>query len=95
VQTGGESLVTDAYSGRHARLLRTPLVDALREAGAVAPYPYQAALLSALRRAGAELDRGDLQFLPAGTGAGRVRELPASKLVETLARELEAAERPS
>jgi nitronate monooxygenase len=91
VLAGGEATVTDAYSGRHARLLRTPLVDALSTAGAVAPYPYQASMLAALRQAGAELDRADLLFLLAGAGAGRVRELPAGELVATLARETAAA----
>lgn len=91
VLAGGEAAVTNAYSGRHARLLRTPLVDAVRGAGAVAPYPYQASMLSALRRAGTELDRADLMFLLAGSGAGRLRELPAGELVRTLARETASA----
>ena len=91
VLAGGEAMVTNAYSGRHARLLRTPLVDALRAAGAVTPYPFQAALLSELRRAGAELDRADLLFLLSGSGAGRLRELPAAELVAALARETDEA----
>lgn len=91
VLEGGESAVTDVYTGRHARLLRTRLVDDLRAAGAVAPYPYQASLLAGLRRAGAELDRADLLFLLAGAGAGHLRELPAGELVATLVREIESA----
>lgn len=91
VRDGGEGLVTNVYSGRHARLLRTPLVDALASAGAVLPYPQQASMLAALRRAGSELDRSDLLFLLAGSGAGRVRELPAAELVETLVLETTAA----
>jgi nitronate monooxygenase len=91
VLDGGEGIVTNVYSGRHARLLRTPLVDVLGSAGAVLPYPQQASMLAALRRAGSELDRSDLLFLLAGSGAGRVRELPAAELVETLVRETAAA----
>jgi nitronate monooxygenase len=89
VLAGGDAMVTNVYTGRHARLLRTPLVDALTAAGAVLPYPQQASMLSALRRAGSELDRSDLLFLLAGSGAGRLRELPAGELVETLVRETE------
>ncbi len=91
VLAGGDAIVTNVYTGRHARLLRTPLVDALAATGAVLPYPQQASMLAALRRAGSELDRGDLLFLLAGSGAGRLRELPAGKLVETLVSETEAA----
>jgi nitronate monooxygenase len=87
-----ETLLTSAYSGRAARAIRTPLIDALEAAGVRAPYPLQAALVADLRRAGAELDRPDLQFLLAGQGAPLARDLPAGELVELLAGELKAAQ---
>jgi nitronate monooxygenase len=91
LHTGHETVVTSAYSGRPARAIRTPLIDALEAADAQAPYPLQAALVADLRRAGAELDRPDLQFLLAGQGAPLARDLPAGKLVEQLAQELTVA----
>jgi nitronate monooxygenase len=91
LRDGRETVVTSAYSGRAARAIRTPLIDALEAAGAQAPYPLQAALVADLRRAGAELDRAELQFLLAGQGAPLARELPAAELVALLERELAAA----
>jgi nitronate monooxygenase len=87
------TVVTSAYSGRPARAIRTPLIDALEQAGARAPYPLQAALVADLRRAGAVHDRADLQFLLAGTNARLARDLPAGELVAVLERELATAQR--
>jgi nitronate monooxygenase len=87
-----ESVLTSAYSGRAARAIRTPLIDALEQAAAQAPYPLQAALVADVRRAAAAHDRADLMFLLAGTNALRARELPAALLVAELERELAAAQ---
>jgi nitronate monooxygenase len=80
----GETIVTAAYTGRPARAARTPFLETL---GTVepAPFPIQRALVGDF----AELD--GYGFYLGGTGGARARDLPAAELVETLARELEAA----
>jgi nitronate monooxygenase len=86
------SVVSRAYSGRHARLVRTRLVDAI-EGSAVdpLPYPLQAMLVAELRAAALERGRQDLLFVLAGQGSAAIRELPAADLVATLVGETEAA----
>ncbi len=80
-----ESIVTPAYSGRHARVARTPFLEELMDAGAPLPFPLQRAVI------------GDLSsvdgygFYLGGTGAPRARELPVAELVRTLVAETEAA----
>jgi nitronate monooxygenase len=85
------SVVSRAYSGRHARLVRTRLVDAI-EGSAVEPLPYplQAMLVAELRAAALERGRQDLLFVLAGQGSSAIRELPAADLVATLVGETEA-----
>jgi nitronate monooxygenase len=80
--------VTRAYTGRPARVLRTPLIDRLESAEIeFASFPAQGVLLQDFRSAAAELDRADLLLLLAGQSAGLTRALPAAELVTTLARE--------
>lgn len=88
--------VTRAITGRHARGLRNPLMDALeRRAANVAPYPVQNALTQELRQAAARANDGDHLSLWAGQGAplGRLRDAQtgAAALVAALGRELDAA----
>lgn len=86
------TLVTRAYSGRHARLVRTRLVDAVEDAGVdPLPFPLQAMLVAELRAAALEAGRQDLLFVLAGQGAAAIRKLPAAELVATLVRETEDA----
>ena len=86
------TLVTRAYSGRQARLVRTRLVDAIEDAGVdPLPFPLQAMLVAELRAAALEAGRRDMLFVLAGQGAAAIRELPAAELVETLVSETEAA----
>jgi len=86
------TLVTRAYSGRQARLVRTRLVDAIEDAGVdPLPFPLQAMLVAELRAAALEADRQDLLFVLAGQGSAAIRELPAAELVATLVRETEGA----
>ncbi len=86
--TDAATVVTAAYSGRPARALRTPLVEAIESSGVdPLPYPLQGALLADLRAAGSEQENADLMFLLAGQGAPQLRALGAAELVETLARE--------
>ena len=91
-ETGDTTVVSRAYSGRQARLVRTRLVDAI-EAAAVdpLPYPVQAVVTADLRAAALAADRTDLSLVLSGQAAGALRGLPAAELVETLVRETEDA----
>ncbi len=86
------TVVSRAYSGRPARLVRTRLVDAI-EAAAVdpLPYPVQAVVTADLRAAALAADRTDLSLVLSGQAAGALRDLPAAELVETLVRETDDA----
>ncbi len=86
------SVVSRAYSGRHARLVRTRLVEAIESSGAdPLPYPLQAAVTADIRAAALAAERADLLLVLAGQGAAAVRELPAAELVGSLVRETEEA----
>jgi nitronate monooxygenase len=88
------SVVSRAYSGRHARLVRTRLVDAIESSGVdPLPYPLQVMVTADLRAAAIAADRADLLLVLAGQGAAAMRELPAAELVEALVRETEDAVR--
>jgi nitronate monooxygenase len=80
-----ETIVTPAYSGRHARAARTPFLAELAAAGEPLPYPLQRAVIG---------DLGGVEgygFYLGGTRAPRARELPVGELVQTLVAETEAA----
>ncbi|MCZ7587698.1 MAG: nitronate monooxygenase [Gaiella sp.] len=86
------SVVSRAYSGRHARLVRTRLVEAVERSGVdPLPYPLQAVITADIRAAALEAGRADLLLVLAGQGAAGLRELPAAELVQTLVRETEEA----
>jgi nitronate monooxygenase len=72
-----ETVVTPAYTGRHMRAARTPLLEQLMTEPDVLPFPEQRAVAAA---------RGPV-FM-GGTGAPRARELPVAELVRTLVAEL-------
>jgi nitronate monooxygenase len=85
------TVVTNAYTGRHARMISTPLVEELERHGiAIPPFPLQAALLSEIRIAATEQGRTDLMFLLAGQGAPLARDIGAADLVGALVSETEA-----
>jgi nitronate monooxygenase len=80
--------VSRVVTGRHARLVRTPYVDALERSGVEPlPYPLQAVISADVRAAALAAGRGDLLFLLAGQSVARLRALPARDLVESLVRE--------
>jgi len=68
-----ETVVTDAYTGRAARMARTPVIDELMAGLPPLPYGQQ-------RAASAQL--GPLYM--GGTAARRAREMPAAELVREL-----------
>ena len=71
-----DTVVTPAYTGRHMRAARTPLLEELMSETPL-PYPQQRA---------ESAKRGPLYM--GGTGARRARELPVAELVRTLVAEL-------
>ncbi len=68
-----ESVVTDAYTGRAARMARTPVIDELLAGPPPLPFPGQRAVSAKL---------GPLYL--GGLGAVRAREMPAAELVREL-----------
>jgi nitronate monooxygenase len=86
------TIVTTALSGRHARMLRTQIVDRIENAGVrPLPFPAQLSLTRPLQEAAARSGQAQLMFMLAGQGAALTRDLPAGKLVETLVAETETA----
>jgi len=91
-EAGDATLVTRAYSGRQARLVRTRLVEAIESAAVdPLPYPVQALVTADLRAAALAADRADLFLVLSGQGAGALRELPAAERPWTLVRETDEA----
>ena len=85
---GDATIVTPVYSGRHARAVRTPFVDAIEGSGVdPLPYPIQTLVTADIRAAAVGAGRADLLFLLAGQGADMGRELSAAELVDALVRE--------
>jgi nitronate monooxygenase len=84
--------VTPAFTGRHARALRTPFVDQLERSGVAIPeYPLQQGLMLELIRAGLEHGELDVVLRLAGQGSQSIRRVPARDLVEALVAETESA----
>ncbi|MGZ7080402.1 MAG: NAD(P)H-dependent flavin oxidoreductase [Thermoanaerobaculia bacterium] len=81
------TVITRAYSGRHARGLRNEFIDTV-PADAILPFPVQNSLTRPMRAAAAR--RGDSGFLSlwAGTGVTRTRAMPASELMAALISEI-------
>jgi nitronate monooxygenase len=76
-RTGAETLVTDLWSGRYARVLRNTFVERF-EANGTPPLPFPTQLLAnADVRAVAE-QQNDAEYLPlwGGQAIGRIRDLP-------------------
>ena len=69
-----DTVVTPAYTGRHMRAARTPVLEGLMAEPDVLPYPQQRAVSA---------KRGPVYM--GGTGARRAREQPAAELVRALA----------
>lgn len=85
------STITARLTGRPARAVRTPLVEALEAVDDVAPFGVQVQLLGDVYAEGQR--RGDAELLPmlAGQAAGLARRLSAAELVATLVRETDEA----
>ncbi len=87
-----ESVITRAYSGRAARSLCTAFIERVAERDErILPYPIQNSLTRPMRAAAASRGNPEYLSLYAGTGAARIRALPAAELMELLVAELAAA----
>jgi nitronate monooxygenase len=78
-----DTVVTPAYTGRHARAARTPFLEQLIDGPPPLPFPEQRAAVAALPDAE--------RFFLGGTDASRARELSAADLVAAIVAETEAA----
>ena len=86
-----QTRITRAFAGRPARGIVNRFMIEVDAAGAILPFPYQNALTRPLRAAAAKQNRAEYLSLWAGQGLGLARCEPASRLMERLAREIEAA----
>jgi nitronate monooxygenase len=85
---GAATVVTRAYTGRHARYIKNRFTDDLAAAAADIPsYPHQIPLTMPLRALGGE--RRDSSVFPmlAGQAYPLCRAMPAGELVQTVVRE--------
>ncbi len=84
----GDAVLTDAVSGRPARLLRNRLVDLLEQSRAHRlAFPEQHSMTRNLRKVASSI--GNAEFLPlwAGQGVMLARAMPAAELVGSLVAE--------
>lgn len=86
-----DTVLTDRWTGRWARVLRNRFLDDLAGTQPLPPYLQQSALLDVMEAAAAQ-NRRDHLPLYAGQSVGLVRDLPhAGDLVRRMVREAEAA----
>lgn len=83
-----DTRTTRIFSGRPARAIGNRMVEQLQAfEDSVPAYPVQNALTGALRRAAAQVGRGDYLSMWAGQGVAAARPLPAAALVAQLEEE--------
>lgn len=88
-----ETTITRAFSGRPARGIANKFVATMAaRMKDILSFPLQNTLTRNMRKAAAEQSNADYLSLWAGRGVTRCREMPAAKLIETLAAELHLAQ---
>ncbi|MFC5510823.1 NAD(P)H-dependent flavin oxidoreductase [Massilia jejuensis] len=86
----GRTRLTRSFSGRYARGLENRFMRQMQAVEAlVPPYPVQNALTASIRAAAAKQGDTELMSMWAGTEFARARPMPAGKLVQLLASELQ------
>jgi len=83
------TVITRAYSGRHARGLRNEFIDMVPES-AILPFPLQNSVTRPMRSAAGKKGEAGFLSLWAGSGVTRARAMPAAQLVATLVEEMKA-----
>jgi nitronate monooxygenase len=83
----GETRIIRSISGRPTRGFENRLSRALEEVKDLPPYPWQHWMTRAVRGAAGAQGQAELMGMWSGDGSGRLREMGAGELVETLMRE--------
>ncbi|MFC5460075.1 NAD(P)H-dependent flavin oxidoreductase [Massilia niabensis] len=87
----GSTRLTRSFSGRYARGIENRFMQQMAAVEArVPPYPIQNALTGPIRAAAAASGDTELMSMWAGTEFARARPMPAGRLVELLAAELQS-----
>ncbi|MEC0246981.1 nitronate monooxygenase, partial [Paenibacillus chitinolyticus] len=82
------TVLTRAVSGKHARGIRTPLLDELRPLDSRLPsYPAQNALTQGIRRSAAKAGNPAYMAMWAGQAASLAKHNGAAQIIEELVRE--------
>lgn len=86
----GTTRLTRSFSGRYARGIENGFMRQMAAVEAqVPPYPIQNALTGSIRAAAAKSGDTELMSMWAGTGFARARPMPAGRLIELLASEMQ------
>jgi nitronate monooxygenase len=87
--TEDDTVVTNAFSGRYARLLENRYIRQMRESNLEPlPFPWQNAITGPMRKAAAAKNNPDLMAIYTGQGLRMLRPMPAAELVGALEREM-------
>src|SRR5262245_32183526 len=91
-ESGDDTTVTDAFTGRYARVLRTAFVERYGRSGApVLPFPWQYLAAADIFREAVAKDHRDYFPLAAGQSVGLINNLPtAAEVVDSVIREARA-----
>jgi len=85
---GQPTVLSRAYTGRHARFIKNRFLAEMAGAEAEIPaYPHQIELTGPLRKAAGDMNDADFVYMLAGQGYPLSRGMPAGELVQTLVRE--------
>lgn len=86
----GTTRLTRSFSGRYARGIENGFMRQMAAVEAqVPPYPIQNALTGSIRAAAAKSGDTELMSMWAGVGFARARPMPAGRLIELLASEMQ------
>jgi nitronate monooxygenase len=86
----GDTVLTDVFSGRPARLLRNKLVSLLEQhRGHRLAFPEQLSMTRNLRRIASATDNAEFLPLFSGQGVALARSMPAAEMVGSLVAEVE------
>lgn len=87
----GNTRLTRSFSGRYARGIENGFMRQMEAVEAqVPPYPIQNALTGSVRAAAAKSGDTEHMSMWCGTGFARARPMPAARLIELLASELQS-----
>lgn len=85
-----QTLVTNSFSGRYARLIENGYVREMRRANMQPlPFPWQNALTGPMRKAAETKNNADLMAIYAGQGLRMLRPVTAAELIANLGHEME------